>query len=297
MTGKQTEEEVGCCFKQIVAGVRYLHEMGLAHRDLKLDNCCVNELGIVKIIDFGCAVVFKYPLEQDLIEATGIVGSDPYLAPEVCTEIRYDPQPADIWSLAIIYAYPTPPHQSNFRCTVMRRFPWKAPRMSDPSFKNFASAPNPYATPQEPRSGSTSGAISRKSTMDSSTTLYPSDSNTVATTYSGNSLKKIETPPPPPPPLNKGPMKLLNRLNPATCRPIIGKMLDIHPKTRAKMEDIWTDPWFTRLQRCEMVEVQGPDGAKKQIVRRSDNHIHILVGPSGEDVTPSGTSIKRVSKR
>lgn len=105
MTGKQTEEEIGCCFKQIGAGVRYLHEMGLAHRDLKLDNCVVNEFGIVKIIDFGCAVVFKYPLEQDLIEATGIVGSDPYLAPEVCTEIRYDPQPADIWSLAIIYWY------------------------------------------------------------------------------------------------------------------------------------------------------------------------------------------------
>jgi hypothetical protein len=105
MTGKQSEEEIGCCFKQIVAGVRYLHEMGLAHRDLKLDNCVVNEFGIVKIIDFGCAVVFKYPFEQDLIEATGIVGSDPYLAPEVCTEIRYDPQPADIWSLAIIYWY------------------------------------------------------------------------------------------------------------------------------------------------------------------------------------------------
>jgi serine/threonine protein kinase len=113
MTGRQTEEEIGCCFEQIVAGVRYLHEMGLAHRDLKLDNCCVNEFGIVKIIDFGCAVVFKYPLEEDILEAsgtilrvpadTGIVGSDPYLAPEVCTSIRYDPAATDIWSLAIIY--------------------------------------------------------------------------------------------------------------------------------------------------------------------------------------------------
>lgn len=73
MTGKQTEEEIGCCFKQICAGVRYLHEMGVAHRDLKLDNCVVNEFGIVKIIDFGCAVVFKYPLEQDIILATGNV--------------------------------------------------------------------------------------------------------------------------------------------------------------------------------------------------------------------------------
>lgn len=114
MTGRQTEEEIGCCFKQIVAGTRYLHEMGLAHRDLKLDNCCVNEFGIVKIIDFGCAAVFKYHFELDPIEATGtpfmllvlnsgIVGSDPYLAPEVCTEIRYHPGPADIWSLAIIF--------------------------------------------------------------------------------------------------------------------------------------------------------------------------------------------------
>ena len=75
MTGRQTEEEVGCCFKQICAGVRYLHEMGVAHRDLKLDNCVVNEFGIVKIIDFGCAVVFKYPLEQDIIMATGNVFS------------------------------------------------------------------------------------------------------------------------------------------------------------------------------------------------------------------------------
>ena len=116
MTGKMTEEEIGCCFKQICAGTRYLHEMGVAHRDLKLDNCCVNEFGIIKIIDFGCAVVFKYPLELDPIEATGnhptngqltsgIVGSDPYLAPEVCTDIRYLPAPADIWSLAIIYWY------------------------------------------------------------------------------------------------------------------------------------------------------------------------------------------------
>jgi len=71
MTGIQTEEEIGCCWRQIVAGVGYLHEMGLAHRDLKLDNCVVNEFGIVKIIDFGCAVVFKYPLQQDEIDATG----------------------------------------------------------------------------------------------------------------------------------------------------------------------------------------------------------------------------------
>jgi hypothetical protein len=72
-------------------------------------------------------------------------------------------------------------------------------------------------------------------------------------------------------------------------------MLDLNPKTRAKMEEIWTDPWFMTLKRCEMVEEVTPDGSKKQVVKRAGSHTHVLVGPSGEDVTPSGTSIKRVS--
>lgn len=105
--------------------------------------------------------------------------------------------------------------------------------------------------------------------------------------------KKPEAPPPPP--INKGPMKLLNRLSPPQCRPLIGRMLDLNPKTRAKMDEIWTDPWFLSLKRCEMVEEQLPDGGKRMVVKRAGTHTHILVGPSGEDVTPSGSSIKRVS--
>lgn len=40
-----SENEVNCYFKQIVKGVHFLHENGLAHRDLKLDNCVVNTQG------------------------------------------------------------------------------------------------------------------------------------------------------------------------------------------------------------------------------------------------------------
>jgi hypothetical protein len=73
-------------------------------------------------------------------------------------------------------------------------------------------------------------------------------------------------------------------------------MLDIHPKTRATMEEIWADPWFKGLKRCEIVEEQLPNGGKRMTVYRDGIHEHVLVGPNGEDVTPSGTSIKRVSK-
>jgi hypothetical protein len=71
MTGKMSRDEITCATLQIVSGVCYLHQMGLAHRDLKLDNVVINEHGIMKLIDFGSAVVFRYPFENEVVLATG----------------------------------------------------------------------------------------------------------------------------------------------------------------------------------------------------------------------------------
>ena len=126
MSQKMCRPEIYCVFRQICEGVDYLHSIGLAHRDLKLDNCVMTTNNVVKLIDFGTATVFHYPGKK-LTKASGIVGSDPYLAPEVLTDETYDPRKTDVWSVAII-----------FMCMILRRFPWTIPDpKTDPSFKAF----------------------------------------------------------------------------------------------------------------------------------------------------------------
>ncbi|KAG1450309.1 hypothetical protein G6F56_008388 [Rhizopus delemar] len=127
MSGQMSEDEVACCWRQLLNGVQYMQQMGLAHRDLKLDNMVLDERGIVKIIDFGCAVVNKYPFDTKVKMSKGVCGSDPYIAPEQFTQTEYDAHLTDLWSCAII-----------FICMSIRRFPWRLPRPEkDQSYKNF----------------------------------------------------------------------------------------------------------------------------------------------------------------
>ncbi|KAI9649727.1 Nitrogen permease reactivator protein [Ciborinia camelliae] len=255
MTGKMSREEVSCSFLQILSGVTYLHSMGLAHRDLKLDNVVVNQYGIMKIIDFGSASVFLYPFEGGITLSSGIVGSDPYLAPEVYDEKKYDPQPADIWSLAIIYC-----------CMSLRRFPWKMPRVSDNSFKLFASPPSPGAELPDgdvPTSAKDSDGKSTHSANGPGSSV-PNMSNLI------NSLEEGKKEPPKPDVI-KGPNRLL-RLIPRDARTVIGKMLKLDPKKRITMSEILEDPWVRDTVICRQDSDGNPISAP--------GHIHTLEPPS-----------------
>lgn len=86
-----------CLFKQLVQGLNYLHEKGIAHRDVKLENLLLTKQSKLKITDFGVSEVFSGPhpgpgLVDERVGvnqgearlcAPGICGSPPYIAPEV----------------------------------------------------------------------------------------------------------------------------------------------------------------------------------------------------------------------
>jgi serine/threonine protein kinase len=46
-------------FMQCCEGVRYLHTKNVAHRDLKLENCFLDEECTIKIADLGLMKVFS----------------------------------------------------------------------------------------------------------------------------------------------------------------------------------------------------------------------------------------------
>ncbi|KAH7913349.1 kinase-like domain-containing protein [Hygrophoropsis aurantiaca] len=61
------QDDAGMMFRQVVRGVRYLHESaGYVHRDLKLENVLVDEMGVCRIGDFGMAQKIGDAVDDEL---------------------------------------------------------------------------------------------------------------------------------------------------------------------------------------------------------------------------------------
>ncbi len=98
--GALPESEALWLFKQIVEGVKYLHDNNVIHRDLKPSNIMLTDQGNVKIGDFGIAVQLRDISE----ERDTMCGTANYISPEIVSKIPHGIE-TDIWSLGcILYA-------------------------------------------------------------------------------------------------------------------------------------------------------------------------------------------------
>jgi protein-serine/threonine kinase len=82
-------------------GIEYMHEMGVAHRDLKLENLLPTTHGALKIADFGNGECFGLAWEKEVHMVAGICDSMPYIAPEECQDGEFDPRAVDIWATGV----------------------------------------------------------------------------------------------------------------------------------------------------------------------------------------------------
>jgi serine/threonine protein kinase len=89
------------CLYKIVDAVEYMHNIGIAHCDIKLENILMDMTNTnVKLIDFGHATTF---IENDKIQyVRGTCGTEGYFPPESYTGALYNPSKVDVWCLGVV---------------------------------------------------------------------------------------------------------------------------------------------------------------------------------------------------
>lgn len=95
--GRLSERESSIIFGQLALAVAYLHEKGIVHRDLKLENVLLDERCHVKLGDFG----FTREYDRGVYMET-FCGTTGYAAPEMLQGKRYLGPEVDVWSMGVI---------------------------------------------------------------------------------------------------------------------------------------------------------------------------------------------------
>lgn len=80
--------------QETLKALKYIHEQGFLHRDIKTANIMLKQNFEIKVIDFGLVV-------RIASKPTNRAGSKAYMAPEVIKQVPYN-EKVDIWSLGCV---------------------------------------------------------------------------------------------------------------------------------------------------------------------------------------------------
>ncbi|PIN09029.1 Serine/threonine protein kinase [Handroanthus impetiginosus] len=86
-------------FQQVVSALRFCHQNGVFHRDIKPQNLLLDQNGLLKITDFGLSALSEHKREGLIYTACG---TPAYTAPEVVCRKGYDGEKADAWSCGVL---------------------------------------------------------------------------------------------------------------------------------------------------------------------------------------------------
>jgi HEAT repeat protein/tRNA A-37 threonylcarbamoyl transferase component Bud32 len=84
----------------VCRGIGAAHQVNVVHRDLKPPNILINDIGVVKIVDFGVAAVSS-DIGTRLTRVGTLLGTPTYMAPEQVRSLTIDAR-TDIYSLGVI---------------------------------------------------------------------------------------------------------------------------------------------------------------------------------------------------
>jgi eukaryotic-like serine/threonine-protein kinase len=102
---------------RVAEGLAAAHLAGILHRDLKPDNVMMTHNGVPKITDFGLAK--RVVLSEQSSEATELVGTPPFMAPELFQQQQATPA-SDVYALGVCYFF-----------LLTGRLPFAAPVLSE----------------------------------------------------------------------------------------------------------------------------------------------------------------------
>jgi len=91
--------EAAFIFQRIVEAIKYIHDHGVVHRDIKSGNIKISTRHEVKLLDFGIA---KDAYTPALTREGNFVGTMQYLAPEQLRGTTAGDRSSDIWALGVL---------------------------------------------------------------------------------------------------------------------------------------------------------------------------------------------------
>ncbi|XP_035290150.1 ribosomal protein S6 kinase-related protein [Anguilla anguilla] len=133
LIGQFDEDAIRVFAAELGCALGFLHDFGIIHRDIKMENILLTDQGHLRLADFG----LSRRLEQGG-RAFTICGTIQYMAPEVLGGGPYS-HAADWWSLGILLfslatgEFPVPPERDH--CSMLRRvrsFSYEMPRTFSP---------------------------------------------------------------------------------------------------------------------------------------------------------------------